>query len=400
MKTLGIIAEYNPFHNGHKYHIEKAKQITNSDFVIVIMSGSFTQQGNIAIYNKFDRAKVAINNGADLVIELPTIYANSSSVFFAKGAISLLNSLNIVDSLCFGSECGDIKILEKISNNIIANEKTIWDDISFNLKSGISFAKAREQSITKYLSGEEILEFSKPNNILAIEYLNNLSKCSSNIIPYTILREASDFKDTTIDYEKEFTSATSIRENIYNKENLAQLDKFVPLDMKNIIDNISPTYNDNLLDILKFKIITSSSDQLANIQDVTEGLENRIISSVSNCSTYSELIHNIKSKRYQMSKIKRALNNIILNITKDEFDLISNSNENYAHILAMSEEGKLLLSKLSQKSNTPVITSLNDKVLDNLSLIQQNMIKYDILSSNIHSIINNEQINKDYTNKL
>lgn len=400
MKVLGIITEYNPFHNGHIYHIEKSKQITQADFVIAVMSGSFTEQGNISIYDKFKRATIAVENGVDLILELPTIYANSSSEYFANASISLLNSINIVDCICFGSEAGNIDLLSNISNKIINNEDRIWKDISSNLKQGISFAKAREQSITKYLNTEEIIEFSKPNNILAIEYLNSLSKLNGKIKPYTINRNSSNFNDTNISKDKIYTSATSIRNHIYEKKEISDLKSLIPQNMLNIVCNIEPTFNDKLLNILKYKIITSSKKDLSNIYEVTEGLENRIISAISNSNTYDELIENIKSKRYQMSKIKRILNNIILNITKDDFERIYKSNEQYAHILKISKRGKALLSQIAKNSNIPLITSVNDNVLNSLSDIQRSMINIDILATNIHSILNNENINKDYTNRL
>ncbi len=400
MKVLGIITEYNPFHNGHIYHIEKSKQITQADFVIAVMSGSFTEQGNISIYDKFKRATIAVENGVDLILELPTIYANSSSEYFANASISLLNSINIVDCICFGSEAGNIDLLSNISNKIINNEDRIWKDISSNLKQGISFAKAREQSITKYLNTEEIIEFSKPNNILAIEYLNSLSKLNGKIKPYTINRNSSNFNDINISKDKIYTSATSIRNHIYEKKEISDLKSLIPQNMLNIVCNIEPTFNDKLLNILKYKIITSSKKDLSNIYEVTEGLENRIISAISNSNTYDELIENIKSKRYQMSKIKRILNNIILNITKDDFERIYKSNEQYAHILKISKRGKALLSQIAKNSNIPLITSVNDNVLNSLSDIQRSMINIDILATNIHSILNNENINKDYTNRL
>ena len=324
----------------------------------------------------------------------------SSSEYFANASISLLNSINIVDCICFGSEAGNIDLLSNISNKIINNEDRIWKDISSNLKQGISFAKAREQSITKYLNTEEIIEFSKPNNILAIEYLNSLSKLNGKIKPYTINRNSSNFNDINISKDKIYTSATSIRNHIYEKKEISDLKSLIPQNMLNIVCNIEPTFNDKLLNILKYKIITSSKKDLSNIYEVTEGLENRIISAISNSNTYDELIENIKSKRYQMSKIKRILNNIILNITKDDFERIYKSNEQYAHILKISKRGKALLSQIAKNSNIPLITSVNDNVLNSLSDIQRSMINIDILATNIHSILNNENINKDYTNRL
>ncbi|MDO4282862.1 MAG: nucleotidyltransferase [Clostridia bacterium] len=400
MKILGIIAEYNPFHNGHIYHIQKAKKETGCDFAIAIMSGSFTQQGNIALYDKFKRAKIATNHGIDLVIELPTIYANSSSEYFSKGAIEILNSLNIVDNICFGSESGNLTTLLKISNTIRNNEIEIWQDIQKNLKKGISFAKAREQSITRYLNSDEVNEISKPNNILGIEYLLRLSRLSSNIKPYTIARISNDFNSIHLNPNQKYTSATSIRNSIYHKKSIDQLNTFIPEDMMHIINTISPTFNDQLLNILKYKIVTSKKEEIASINEVTEGLENRIIDSVSHSSDYNELVNHIKSKRYQMSKIKRMLNNILLGITKEDMQNIANSKQLYAHVLSTSHNGKILLSRISKKSDILLLTSINEKILSNLTIEQKRMLELDILSSNIHSIINHEKINKDYTNRL
>ena len=168
MKTVGIIAEYNPFHNGHKYQIEKAKEITGADTVIVIMSGSFTQQGNIAIVDKFKRAEMAIECGADLVIELPTIFATSSAEMFALGAVNILNSLNTVDYLVFGSECDNINTLSSIANKIQDSKNMIDIKIKKEIQNGISYALARDNVLKEFLNEKEYIEFSKQNNILAI----------------------------------------------------------------------------------------------------------------------------------------------------------------------------------------------------------------------------------------
>ncbi len=400
MKILGVITEYNPFHNGHIYHIEKAKEITNSDMVIAIMSGNFTQQGNISIYDKFKRAKLATNHGIDIVIELPTIYANSSSNFFSKGAISLLDSLNIVNCLCFGSEAGNIEVLNSIASKIKNNEDEIWKDISVNLKKGISFAKARQNSISKYLSPNEINEFSKPNNILGIDYLYELLNLQSNITPYTILRNSSNFDEDIIKKDSSITSAKSIRQYIYDKNNILGLKNVVPKDCFDMIKDTSPTFNDKLFEIIKYNVITLGKEGLSKINDITEGLENKIYYEISNSISYNNLLENIKSKRYQMSKIKRMLNNIVLKITKSDFDEITSSGKLYAHILSISENGKALLSQISKNSNINLITSLNENTLTNLPPIQRKMINIDIYSSNIYSILNNERINMDYTNRL
>lgn len=400
MKIVGIIAEYNPMHNGHLYHINKAKEITNSDYCIVVMSGSFTQAGNIAIYDKFSRAKIAVKNGADLVIELPTIYATSSAEHFAFGGINLLNKLNIVDSICFGSECDNINLLNAVSDIFIQKDSQIWKKINENLKNGISFADARAKALKKYLSEEQICILSQPNNILGLEYLKNLKLLNSKIEPYTVKRESSDFNEILLnDNDNNFTSATSIRKCI--KENKIEiLKKYVPTETYNLITTKKTCFNDDLYNVLKYKIISSNVTDLQNIAEVTEGLEYKIIKEINNSSNYEEFTKNIKSKRYQLSKIKRMLINILLNITKDDFEYAKENKIAYAHILSCSDKGKGLLSKISQNSDIDLITSLNEKVLSNVSKNTRKYLNYDILASNIHSVITNTNIQKDYTNRL
>lgn len=400
MKVVGIIAEYNPIHNGHLYHIQKSKEITNSDFCIIIMSGNFTQAGNIAIYDKFTRANLAIEHGADLVIELPTIYANSSAKFFAFGAINILNSLNIIDSICFGSESDNIDLLQEVCNIIIFKDKEIWEDINANLKAGISFAEARSKSIKKYLSDEQIEVLRGPNNILGLEYIENLNLLNSQIKPFTIKRESSNFNEIILNSNNNnFTSATSIRNSIKTHK-IDILSKYVPNNTYSVIKNIKPIFNDDIFKLLKYKLISMTSSKLEKISEVTEGLENKILKEINNSNSYDEFAQNIKSKRYQLSKIKRMLINILLDITKEDFEYAINNNVGYAHILACSESGKSLLSEISKNSNIDLITSLNKKSFDSLSENTKKYLKYDILASNIYSVINNDKIQKDYTNRL
>lgn len=400
MGVVGLITEYNPFHNGHKYHIEMSKKVTESDLCVVVMSGSFTQSGNIAIYDKFTRAKLATEYGADLVLELPTIFANSSSRYFALGAINLLDKLGIIDSICFGCESEDITTLKEIVDITEKNEDKIWNDIQAYLKSGISFAVARQQALSNYLTDKQLENISLPNNILAIEYIKAIRDINSNIQPYSIKREMSDFNEIILNNNSyNFTSATSIRNSIKSGK-LNILSKYMPPLVYKTITTKPPLFNDSLFEILKYKIITMTKEELGCIQEVTEGLENKILEAINISKSYEDLIQNIKSKRYQMSKIKRMLNNILLNITKKDFNYFIDNNLTYAHVIACSDNGKELLSKISSNSDIDLITSLNENKLENISENSNRLLKYDVLATNIHSILNNDKINKDYTNYL
>ena len=387
MKVVGIIAEFNPFHNGHKYLIQKAKEITNADVALCIMSGNFTQLGNISIVDKFKRAQVAIQNGIDVVIELPTIYATASSEFFARGAVNILNSMHCIDYLCFGSETANIKELTEIANKLIFNDKQIWNNITEELRNGISFATARQNAISKFLTKYETDISSLPNNILAIEYIKTLIKLKSTIEPVAIKRTE----------QENITSATNIRNILYNDNNTYSVQKYVP----NVSQLSNCLFNDNMYTLLKYAIISKGTRYIANINEVTEGLENKIYNEINNSKNYDEFIQNIKSKRYQLSKIKRILVNILLDITKEDFISLNVENNAYIHILAInSDKKKEILSYINQYANVPVITSINDDIIKNLDVTIGNSLSLDIQASNIYSVISNENINKDYTNKI
>lgn len=398
MNVTGIIAEFNPFHNGHKYLIDEAKKITNSDFCIAIMSGNFTQNGNIAIYDKFKRAKIATQNGIDMVIELPTIYAISSSEYFATGCIDILNKLNIVDSICFGSECGDIDMLEKIANCYIKNELSIWTKRKELMKKGVSFALANQTCMQDYLEDYYINELNKSNNILGIDYIKAIKKLNSNIIPYTIKRLGTSYNSSNLSDTCDFTSATSIREKIIT-ENLKDLKSFIPIETQNLITVQKALSNEILFNILKYTILVNKT-HLNKFNGVIEGLENKIIDSISISKDYNEFIHNIKSKRYAMSSIKRMLLSILLNITKEDFNKFIKYDINYAHVLSISNKGKKLLSEISKKSNIKLLTNINNDILSNLNDVNKKSLELDILASNIYHSLLNEKINKDYTNRL
>lgn len=383
MKIVGIIAEFNPFHNGHKYLIKKAKEVTGADTVLCIMSGSFTQLGNIALVDKIKRAKIALQNGVDVVLELPTIYSTASSEYFARGAVTILNSLHCIDYLCFGSETADIEELKQIANKLIFNDKAIWESITDELRNGLSFAVSRQNAISKFLTQYETDISSLSNNILAIEYIKTLIELKSTIVPIAIKRTE----------QENVTSATNIRNLLEKKEYVG-----------NYIPGVLPenlVFNKEMYTLLKYTIVSKGVNYISKINEVTEGLENKIYSELNNSKSYDEFIQNIKSKRYQLSKIKRIMINILLDITKEDFISLNTDSNVYAHILAIKEDRKKeILSYMNQYANIPILTSINDDVIKNLSTTVGNSISLDIQSTNIHSIISNENINKDYTNKI
>ena len=365
-KVVGIIAEYNPFHNGHSYHIQNTKAQTGADFVVAVMTGNFTQRGNTSVINKWEKAKMALNGDADLVIELPTIYSISSAENFASGAIKILNELGIVDTISFGMEANDVSTLNNIAN-VLVNEPPEYKTIlEHELGKGNSFPKARENALMMYLN--DIKRYANvvkgSNNILAIEYLKALKKQKSSIVPFGVKREKVYYNSTKI--IDEYASATGIR-NLLLHNQIEEVRKVVPAKSYSILlNNLRQgtyvldiiAYNDEII----YKLRSMTVKQIANLPDVSEGLE-YLIKDVSNkTNNLIELINGIKSKRYTQTRIQRILLYALLGITKKDMEM-SKKITPYIRVLGCSEKGKILLSQINSKAK--VITSLKKYEVSN-----------------------------------
>ena len=365
-KVVGIIAEYNPFHNGHSYHIQNTKAQTGADFVVAVMTGNFTQRGNTSVINKWEKAKMALNGDADLVIELPTIYSVSSAENFASGAVKILNELGIVDTISFGMEADDVSTLNNIAN-VLVNEPPEYSAIlEHELGKGNSFPKARENALMMYLN--DIKRYANvvkgSNNILAIEYLKALKKQKSSIVPFGVKREKVYYNSTKI--IDEYASATGIR-NLLLHNQLEEVRKVMPSKSYSILlNNLRQgtyvldiiAYNDEII----YKLRSMTVKQIANLPDVSEGLE-YLIKEVSNkTNNLIELINGIKSKRYTQTRIQRILLYALLGITKKDMEM-SKKITPYIRVLGCSEKGKILLSQINSKAK--VITSLKKYEVSN-----------------------------------
>ena len=365
-KVVGIIAEYNPFHNGHSYHIQNTKAQTGADFVVAVMTGNFTQRGNTSVINKLEKTKMALNGDADLVIELPTIYSVSSAENFANGAVKILNELGIVDTISFGMEADDISTLNNIAN-VLVNEPPEYKAIlEHEFSKGNSFPKARENALMMYLN--DIKRYANvvkgSNNILAIEYLKALKKQKSSIVPFGVKREKVYYNSTKI--IDEYASATGIR-NLLLHNQLEEVRKVVPAKSYSILlNNLRQgtyvldiiAYNDEII----YKLRSMTVKQIANLPDVSEGLE-YLIKEVSNkTNNLIELINGIKSKRYTQTRIQRILLYALLGMTKKDMEM-SKKITPYIRVLGCSEKGKILLSQINSKAK--VITSLKKYEVSN-----------------------------------
>ena len=412
-KVLGIIAEYNPFHNGHLYHLKKSKELTNADYTVAVISGNFTQRGSTSVIDKWSKAEMALNNGIDLVLELPVWYSISSAENFANGAVKLLSSLGIIDYLSFGSETSDIRLLKSIAD-ILCDEPLEFKNILTNeLKSGISFPKARENAVVNYFEGNYVSDdlnissicnvLSSPNNILGIEYLKALKKCNSSISPVCVPRIEVGYND--INSSNNFASATAIR-NLLKNDDFDAIKNLVPSKSYSIL--MDCVNSGNLITDLNcfekeiFYVLRKMSiNEIANLPDVSEGLEFNIKKASVFCNNLSELIDTLKSKRYALTRIQRILLYVLLGITKDDMEL-SKKCCPFARVLGFNDNGKKLISKIKLKNpNVPIITSVKKFLSSDFDDSLKNMLYADIFATNVYSLgFNNCKGNLDFTHKI
>jgi len=400
-KILAIIAEYNPFHNGHLYHLQKSKKDIKPDYSICVMSGNFCERGDTSIIDKWSKTEAALKCGFDMVIELPVLYSISSAENFAEGALKILDAFDNV-TLSFGSECGDLNILNNIANVLYDEPKEYQTILSHELSKGLSYPKARENALLLYLN--DIKKYanvlSNPNNILGIEYLKAIKKLKSKVKPHTVKRIDAGYNSLKV--KDRLASATAIRNLLKENKNVKKL---MPTPAYNILlDNIEQGKTIKDISVFEKEIIYTlrkmSLKEISNLQDVTEGLENAIKQAANNCNNLEDLINSIKSKRYTRSRIQRILLYSLLNITKKDIQ-DSYKIKPYIRVLGVSNRGKLLLSQLNNPKY-PAITSVKKFIDSNNNKILKNMLEKDILASNIYTLgyENNSKANLDYTKKL
>jgi predicted nucleotidyltransferase len=405
-RVLGIIAEYNPFHNGHLYHIAKSKQETNAQYIVGVISGNFVQRGNTSIVNKWTKARMALLNGVDLVIELPTVYSISSAENFAEGAIKILNSLGIVDTISFGMETNDIATLNNIANVLYNEPKEYVTILSHELSKGNSFPKARENALMMYLN--DIKRYANvltgSNNILGIEYLKAMRKTKSKIIPVGIKREKVLYNDKYI--VDEFASATAIRKMLMTRS-LNDISKVMPRSSYLLLgDELKKGHY--VIDISRFEkeiiynLRKMTKEEIAKLPDVSEGLENSIKNAADSCNNIKDLINMVKTKRFTQTRIQRILLYSLIGITKKQMDT-SRKISPYVRVLGFNNKGKELISemmKLNPKLN--VITSVKKYIDTVANRNLKEMLETDIMATNIYTLgyYSDSYSNLDYTNKI
>lgn len=365
MKVVGIIAEYNPFHNGHAYHLQESKKRAGADCAICVMSGPFTQRGEPALWDKWTRAEAAIQSGMDLVLELPFVYACNHADLFAQGAIQILDGLGCVDTLSFGSESGDLEALCNARDHLLLAEEEIYQQVKRYNKEGHSFPKARYLALTHLLGVKETQIFREPNHILAIEYLKHLKLLGSSIQPMTIPRLGIGYHDLGSVFQQEhrihLASATGIRTALHNGESVVELIPAPSRDMLQSHQGRADVGMEDLYQLLQYRIHWMGPIELKEIFSVTEGLEHRIAEASIHSSSVKELIQQIKSKRFTQTRIQRMLIHVLLGLTQDRMAKAIRREALYGRILGFSDQGAKLLKQIrKQESNIiPIITNVN-----------------------------------------
>lgn len=384
MQFCGIICEFNPFHNGHKYLIEQAKKISN-ETIVCLMSGDFVQRGEPAIEEKYKRAKTAIQNGADIVLELPTIFACSNAENFAFGAVKILTAMN-ASHIAFGIENTSLDTLKQIAEIKFNNSISFQSSFKNEVENGVNFNTALKRAIAKEIGDDNILDIlSKPNNILAIEYLTAIKKLGSKIEAIAIERVDNGYNSIT---EKDkFLSASGIREKMLNNEDVS---KFIPSVINQ--NEVFGQDSKNRFDTLAMHTLRTLSEKvLEKFYDYNEGIEYRIKNFANQTSNLNELTKLVSTPRYREARVKKLLVYPLLGITKDKAELAKQIKP-FAKVLAISKSQKEILSNTPKSKINLLVTN---KDYDNLSSNQKKIIEIDLSASNIYNLAIGKQNNND-----
>lgn len=420
MKIVGLIAEYNPFHNGHLHHIEEAKRITGADAAVVVMSGDYVQRGTPAIMPKRIRAEMALRCGAAAVFELPVCYATGSAEYFALGAVSLLERLGITDSICFGSESNDIKALRRTADILFEEPPGYQKLLKEHLRSGMSFPAARCAALSEYAEDPSCAAVLKdPNNILGVEYLKALKTLNSRMVPYTIQRRGAHYHDENMN--ESYSSASAIRsllaysgsslrtehgggsfENTPFSNILGELEDQVPACCLEILKDyhnvLYPVYQNDFSLLLKYKLLNKHPERLVRYMDVSEELANRIFAQLNNFFNYKQFCELLKTREITQARINRALLHIMLGIKKRNVEnYIESGTHFYARLLGIRKDCSELLSAISRKGSLLVLSKLSDSA--QLTAPGQQMLSHDILASNLYMSVVTDKFKTAFQNE-
>lgn len=360
MKAVGVVVEYNPFHNGHAYHIAESRKQADADLVIAVMSGPFLQRGEPALVSKWARAEMALASGADLVVELPSPFASQNAEVFARGAIGILEALGC-DTFCFGSEAGDIEPFLNTVSFMKKNGSDYNRELKRQLKDGNSYPKAASKAFRNLSENLAVLDLSQPNNILGYEYVKTSVQGGFRIEPLTIRRVQAGYHDPEPASET-IASATAIRNAISREGTLSGVQPYIPEASLRILEEYRKAYGtfhswDLYWPFLKYRILSSSPEQLRDLYGVGEGLENRLAASVRNADSYSSFMERMKTKRYTWTRIQRLNVRLLLN-TSGIMQTEQEKAPAYIRLLGHNGAGRSYLNSVKKQLGLPLISRL------------------------------------------
>ncbi|WP_328585745.1 nucleotidyltransferase [Rossellomorea aquimaris] len=381
MKATGVIVEYNPFHNGHLLHLQETKKVSGADVVVAVMSGHFLQRGEPAIVSKWARARMALEAGVDLVIELPYAFATQHAETFAKGSISLLDSIGC-DSFCFGSEDGDIDSFETTLTLINDRKEDYNTYIKKFVSEGMSYPSALAKAYQSLSRDDRMIDLSKPNNILGYHYLEARQSIGSALRAFTITRQAAQYHDEHIS-SPTIASATSIRKTIFASNSQEEtIGNVLPSTSLDILRTYKQEFGnfhnwENYWPLLQYNIVSSTKDSLKEIYEIEEGIENRIVDCVKKSTSFEDLMLNLKTKRYTWTRLQRMLLHILTNTYKEDMRE-RHEYPAYIRLLGMNKQGREYLRHSKKNMSLPLISKL--------STANQKDIALDVRAAEVYSL--------------
>jgi len=381
MHAVGLIVEYNPFHNGHAYHLMAAKEKAQADVVVAVMSGNFLQRGEPALVSKWYRTKMALLGGVDIVLELPYRFSTQQAEVFANGAVSILDAVGC-DTLCFGSESGDIDSFVK-TWEFLEGRQEYEEQIRQYIKTGISYPKALQLSFEHLDQTGDLVDLTKPNNILGFQYIKTIKAQKSSMKAITVKRMHADYHDEVFTSET-IASATSIRKALFSgNEAFKSIERYVPVHTRELLHEYYDRFGlfhqwENYWPCLKFRLLQVDPTELREIYEVEEGLENRLIRMSLEAHTFQEFIQKVKTKRYTLTRLQRICTHILTNTRKSEMSQVQQK-ATYLRLLGMTENGRTYLNKAKANMSLPLISRLR--------AYQQTDIRPDIRAARIYSAI-------------
>lgn len=405
MRTAGIIAEYNPLHMGHQYHMERAREITGADYLIAVISGDFVQRGAPAVFDKYERARMALMCGADLVVEMPSVFATGSAEDFSACGIALLDKLGVTDFLFFGSECGDIRPL-LLAASVLADEPEAFSaNLKELLRQGLSFPAAREKALADFINssgnGCKSTDFSSPNNILGIEYCKAILKQKSSIKPVTLLRRGNYHNASLVETDNTqteepaalYSSASAIRKELSRSTGCSfpssDLSSHIPECLHNFYETCHPIFAEDFSSLLNYAILKNVTEEIpfTVFEGFSSELSARLEKHIYSGSSWDGRIMELKTRNYTYTRISRALLHMVLGMTSDEAQAMRLCGyAPYARLLGFRKSAAPILSAIKKNSSIPFITKTAD-AWESIDCNHYHFLKRDFFASHIYQAV-------------